>query len=166
MGRAVLQLFAEFYGLEGLPAWDEVNQLSDYHPLDLRGGTQKIFINREVYIRRIQLSAETFLLDADERGKESQREVYCHAVGLGLGVWQIHPVQNALFLEAWVRALKNRQLTKVTDLDFSWVSPRPVEVPDLVDGSLLAGSNVMIHFSRRYVGNEYWDGMLSASGDP
>ena len=44
--RAVLQLFAEFYKLEGLPAWDEVNQLSNYHPLDLRGGTQKIFINR------------------------------------------------------------------------------------------------------------------------
>ena len=32
-------------------------------------------LHREVYIRRIQLSAETFLLDADERGKESQRYV-------------------------------------------------------------------------------------------
>ena len=28
---------------------------------------------REVYIRRIQLSAETFLLEAEGRGKESQR---------------------------------------------------------------------------------------------
>ena len=32
-------------------------------------------LHREVYIRRIQLSAETFLLEADERGKESQRYV-------------------------------------------------------------------------------------------
>ena len=32
-------------------------------------------LHREVYIRRIQLSAETFLLEADERGNESQRYV-------------------------------------------------------------------------------------------
>ena len=32
-------------------------------------------LHREVYIRRIQLSAETFLLEADERGKEFQRYV-------------------------------------------------------------------------------------------
>ena len=32
-----------------------------------------IFFVREVYIRRIQLSAETFLLEAEARGKEAQR---------------------------------------------------------------------------------------------
>ena len=127
------------------------------------------------------------------------RDVYCHVVGLGLGVWQvsllltlhtltgrssfmksqlcahtcslqIHPAQNALFLEAWARALRNLQLTKVckkfensfafiasfliqkvTDLDFSWVSPCPDEVPDLAKGSQAPGSNVTINFSRRSV---------------
>ena len=32
-----------------------------------------ICLVREVYIRRIQLSAETFLLEAEARGKEAQR---------------------------------------------------------------------------------------------
>lgn len=44
--RAVLKLFAEFYGLDGLPAWDEVGQLDGYQRLELRGGTERIFINR------------------------------------------------------------------------------------------------------------------------
>ena len=44
--RAVLKLFAEFYGLDGLPAWDEVAQLDGYHQLDLGGGTERIYINR------------------------------------------------------------------------------------------------------------------------
>ena len=32
-----------------------------------------ICLVREVYIRRIQLSAETFLLEAEARGNEAQR---------------------------------------------------------------------------------------------
>lgn len=145
----------------------------------------------EVYIKRIQLSAETFLLEADARGEEASREVYCHAVGLGLGVWQVHPIQNALFLEAWSRALTNLTLSNVKVLDFSWISPKPSEVAGLVSGTKFPGSEVTIAFSRRdpfaplkrehrsklvvamfawdgnsYVGNEYWDGLLSASGDP
>ena len=32
-----------------------------------------IWLVREVYIRRIQLSAETFLLEAEARGREAQR---------------------------------------------------------------------------------------------
>ena len=44
--KSVLKLFAEFYGLEGLPAWDEVAQLDGYHQLDLRGGSERIYMNR------------------------------------------------------------------------------------------------------------------------
>ena len=83
---------------------------------------------------------------------------------------QIHQDQNALFLEAWARALKNLQLAKVsqkekdedigsllpkvTDLDFSWVSPCPDEVPDLVKGTKAPGSNVTINFSKRSLTND------------
>ena len=96
------------------------------------------------------------------------REVYCHAVGLGLGVWQVHPIQNALFLEAWSRALTNLTLRnvcldlyhnqriiylnikpQVKVLDFSWISPKPSEVAGLVSGTKFPGSEVTIAFSRR-----------------
>ena len=44
--KAVLKLFAQFYRLDGLPVWDEVAQQDGYHQLDLRGGTERIYINR------------------------------------------------------------------------------------------------------------------------
>ena len=45
---AVLQLFAEFYGLEWLPTWEEVRENPGGHEcLDLRGGSKKIYMNRQ-----------------------------------------------------------------------------------------------------------------------
>ena len=67
---AVLRLFAEFYGLSHLPSWDEAEETPELCPLELR---DKVFLQKEVYIRRIQLSAETFLIEAESRGKEADR---------------------------------------------------------------------------------------------
>ena len=47
---------------------------------------------------RIEISAETFLIEAEHRGLQEDREVYCHVVGLGLGVWRISNQQNKYFL--------------------------------------------------------------------
>jgi len=42
---------------------------------------------------RLRMAIETFLLEADERARQSGRLAYVHAVGLGLGVWMIHDAQ-------------------------------------------------------------------------
>lgn len=190
--RELLQLFAEFYNLSHLPTWEEVEtgRTEEHVKVTITGSMEQVYFNTEVYIQRIQLTAETFLLEAESRGCEEDREVYCHVVGLGLGVWQVNQLQQALYLKAWVRALRNLSLQKVKDINFSWVASRQ-EVPQLTNNNNFEETQVKIHFSRRdpfaklpkndqhklvvamfawdgnsYIGNEYWNGMLSASGDP
>ena len=75
--RAVLRLFAEFYGLSHLPSWEEAEETPELCPLELR---DKVFLQREVYTRRIQLSAETFLIEAESRGKNADRYARVHTV--------------------------------------------------------------------------------------
>ena len=146
--------------------------------------------DKEVYTSRIQVSAETFLIEANSRGKIEGRDIYCHVVGLGLGVWQVSRVQNKYFLRAWVRALAASKFDHIKDIDFSWIA-KSEEVTELQDKSKFGDTDITIHFSRRnpfdplpgedksklvvamfawdgncYIGNEYWSGNLSASGDP
>ena len=49
--------------------------------------------NTITYQKRIAISAETFLLEANERGKSKNTDVHVIIVGLGLGVWQVSSAQ-------------------------------------------------------------------------
>ena len=49
--------------------------------------------NAPIYRERITISAETYLLEANQRGKSKHLNVHVVVVGLGLGVWEIDPQQ-------------------------------------------------------------------------
>ena len=90
-------VFAKFYGRgQGLPLYSEVTHNPQRYVET--GPSSGLFLDKEIYTRRMQISAETFLVEADHRGVQETRDVYCHVVGLGLGVWRISSEQNQLFL--------------------------------------------------------------------
>ncbi|KAI8852769.1 hypothetical protein BC829DRAFT_360420 [Chytridium lagenaria] len=154
--------------------------------------------NVDAYKRRIALTATTLLLEANARAVDvstPDRSVvaYIHVVGLGLGVWQIAPIQPYLYVEAFAEPLKTHPLSHVGVVDFSWIDVD--SCGGVKHGETFKGleSDIGIRFSKRdpadvleeppkdktwllvatyawdsnsYPGNEYWCGLLTASGDP
>ena len=105
-------------------------------------------LNEEKYKERMKISFETFLIEADERGKTIDKKVYCHVVGLGLGVWQHGDGehQTKLYLEAFKETLellyRSGRLQNIGVVDFSWIG-------ELISFTDINISSITIKFSRR-----------------
>eukprot|EP01124_Arcella_intermedia_P029640 TRINITY_DN631_c0_g1_i1.p1 TRINITY_DN631_c0_g1~~TRINITY_DN631_c0_g1_i1.p1 ORF type:complete len:692 (+),score=142.09 TRINITY_DN631_c0_g1_i1:64-2139(+) len=149
------------------------------------------FFNIPVYKKRIRISIETFLLEANARGAEYAKKVYVHVVGLGLGVWEYCSNQGKWMIEVYHEVIQDNPLPNISHIDFSWFSVSERKCGPAASGEILAtenGNRIRIHFSKRdpadkldddlllvasyawdgnsFPGNEYWDGALAASGDP
>ena len=91
-------VFANFYGLEAFPTRCDKNLdylLAEKKVLDIGS---KILFNADVYKKRIRCSAETFLIEANHRGKKIGKRVHVLIVGLGLGVWKITHLQVSIYV--------------------------------------------------------------------
>lgn len=155
---------------------------------------KNIYLDTHVYKKRLKMSIEPFILHANALGLKENKKVYCHAVGLGLGVWQLdQELQTTLMLEVYEQIFKENTLEAISDIDFSWFSKKFNSLGSIKNNQQFTdnGNTITIHFSERnpadpltgknagkllvamyawdgnsYPGNEYWDGALSASGDP
>ncbi|KAK6860603.1 hypothetical protein PG995_004239 [Apiospora arundinis] len=158
---------------------------------DLYTGPAKDFDTR-VYQARMSITFDILLREAADRARSAGRKAYVYVVGLGLGVWQFDSVQPRLYVEAFQRtlaALPRDELRHLGTIEFAWI-----DVPGELQRSLrswTAPLGIDILLSRRnpadklsaekegqllvlsyawdgnsFPGNEYWGGMLEASGDP
>ncbi|KAJ1549315.1 hypothetical protein HK405_005660 [Cladochytrium tenue] len=135
--------------------------------LPLPGFWNEAYLNIAAYHARIRITAETLLMEASDRAAEAAATagtaapppVYVHVVGLGLGVWQVHHDQPALYVRAFGDAIlslaRNGRIPHVAVVDFSWV-PGPTECAGAahgqrvrVDGGSGGGFGPEIRFSRR-----------------
>jgi len=188
-GKHLISLWSKLYGTH-FPTFEQAQA-------DKTGRYVLISNNRYfdtlVYKKRMKLVLEPFLVDANERGKKNNKKVYCHAVGLGLGVWQVYDHQSKYMLEAYADIIRSRNLSWISDIDFSWFPANYQSCGGVGDlGNFKTKTNnITIHFSQRnpadrlagvnvgkllvamyawdgnaYPGNEYWQKMWSASGDP
>lgn len=163
-----------------LPTWDQADG-DLFIPV-----SSKIKLNTKIYKARIRMSAEILIAEAAHQAAKAGLMAYIHVVGLGLGLWQVCQLQDQLFVESWGDALASMDTTHIGHVDFSWIKVSSCHGAG--DGDLFPGTNVTLHFSQRALhapvpsgtllvdsfawdgnalpGNEYWKGMLSASGDP
>ena len=92
------QVFAAFYGIPFFPTYDKCQGLIEFGSGFQGEGRQ--YFNANVYRKRIQIAAETFLIEANNRGQQTGKNVHVFIVGLGLGVWKCttHQVAKLILL--------------------------------------------------------------------
>ena len=184
--KGLLGLWSKLYG-EKFPTFSQAQADRSGKYVLLNNG---FYFNTSVYKKRIRLVLEPFLVEAHNRALLQNKKAYVHTVGLGLGVWQIDKRQKEYMLDVYAQIMKENDLSYISDIDFSWFG----QVAERSKGELAqAGvrNGITIHFSQRnpadkltgenfgkllvacyawdgnaYPGNEYWAGMLTASGDP
>lgn len=187
--NAMLNMWADFYH-DTFATFDEAAADKTGRYIQLNPTT---YFDAVIYKKRMRMVIEPFLVDANDRGVQDNQKVYCHVVGLGLGVWQQSPVQGKLMLEVYAEIIASRSLPAIADIDFSWFPAAYTTCGGVGDRGVITthGNSITIHFSKRnpsdrlvgvdakkllvamyawdgnaYPGNEYWAGMLTASGDP
>ena len=89
-------IFARFYEIDAFPAKSDENIKELITQKKVLEIGDRIMFNAEIYQKRIRYTAETFLIEANHRGKMWNRNVRAFIVGLGLGVWRLTALQVLL----------------------------------------------------------------------
>lgn len=145
----------------------------------------------DMYKSRIRITVDILLKEANARAKEVSQSTYVVIVGLGLGVWKVDKNQDCYFVESFTEAIEelSDELDSIGTLDFSWVIASEATQREVQAAAASIGAKAT--FTKRnpaakltgdaadqllvisyawdgnaFPGNEYWDGSLSASGDP
>lgn len=153
---------------------------------------ESVSFDVEMYKARMSITAETLLLEADLRAREtgSGRKARVYVVGLGLGVWQHHPKQVEWYINTFAFLLAALDLRNIGTVEFAYISRVPSTTQDHITETA-AKKGIRVLFSQRnpaakfrteetgevlvlsyawdgnaFPGNEYWFGSLCGSGDP
>jgi len=191
--NTLLSYWAQLYGINYFRTFEQAVQDTSNRFLKINN-IDNILLDKIIYKKRLELVLFPFLVDANRRGKISNKKAYCHVVGLGTGVWALDKnAQEQLMLEVYEKLLNTYHFSYIADINFSWFEKPISHNTTLYDGALITQANnkIKIHFSKRdpaekliaedenkllvamyawdgnaYPGNEYWMQNLSGSGDP
>lgn len=147
------------------------------------------YLDKTVYAVRMRRVIEPFLLKASEAGvSHGAAGAHVRVKGLGLGVWQLDPIQEEIMMDVYADVLRSRNLAGISVLEFAWF-PSAKLVAGVGDKQSFPGSgnhSVEIRFTEcgfaapvgerlliamyawdgnSYPGNEWWSGRLGSTDD-
>lgn len=65
----------------------------------------KSIFDNHLYYKRLAISIDTLLVEANHRAVEKGTTAYVHVVGLGLGVWKISNHQEEVYMDAFAKRI-------------------------------------------------------------
>ena len=159
--QAMLNIWAEFYSMpeSSFPTYAEVKRLEttvptstfnkQYIPFTLPYSNEEVYFNVYVYKQRMRIVIESFLFEANNRGKTHNKQVYIRAVGLGLGVWAINKdIQTTLLLQVYNDILNQHNFPHISDLEFLYfTNDITIQNEWLGIVSQVAREDIHIHFT-------------------
>jgi len=189
--RPIFSLYESFYSKPWFPTFDEVqkhfrNQGTAQTRYRQRGD---MYLDTRMWRRRIRVSLELFLFECDHRAKVAGKQAFCHLIGLGAGVWSFDKeFQNREMVEVVKSIVKEMDLGNIQVIYFGHFTgiqngeqsvhgKKQNEIKFLFGernpASKLQGEYKQCLLTASFAwdgasfpGNEYWEGALSASGDP
>jgi len=130
----IMDAWAKYYGVSHFPTYTEAvsSPPEEYIQVGGAGGGRGggLLLNLKVYKRRCSLSAQTYLLEANDRaarssssssGSSSKRMAHVKVVGLGLGVWAVCEEQREVMVGAYREVVGSSSLPYVADIDFQYM---------------------------------------------
>jgi hypothetical protein len=166
-----LDIMAKLFGLEYFPTFDEVKQLRAdqkndgiqkkylrIEKKDIVGDFEKkmylqineeneIFFDVELYKKHLESIIEPLLEGANNEGKQVGKKVFCHTIGLGLGVWKITEEQEQFMLDAYQNALNKFDLSHIEELHFGGFSAKCAEKWSNFASTLESNKDIKFSFS-------------------
>nr|CAD7578247.1 unnamed protein product [Timema californicum] len=196
------KVWSDFYGITPhLPTYKELSQkIESLSAADqaryLKLPRHKGIFDNDIFKKRLSVSIDTLLLEAEHRAAERNTTAYIHVIGIGLGVWKCSKHQEEMFLEAFADCLARLQpgLSHVSDINFAWFdektcggtshgktfrtrdseghirmffSKRPPH--ERLSDPRDAGKLLVVSYAwdgNALPGNEFWVKKLASSGDP
>lgn len=102
----IASLFSGFYGK---PNWTYTNFIASgkaKNSAQYVKGFGNDYFDNITYSKRITISIDTLLFEANHRAKEIGTSGYVYVVGIGLGVWQYSNHQKKIFLDTFVNRIQ------------------------------------------------------------
>lgn len=129
---SLLRLWANFYEEENgvFPIFSDVRQLEQsksemfhkkYSKVSIDYGYKEVYFDKDIYRKRMRMTVEPFLLDANDRARREGKKAHCFAVGLGLGVWKVCEDQMWILVDVYSDILNEIELPYIGEINFRYI---------------------------------------------
>lgn len=163
--------------------WRDFYDLTD--DLSMYKSNQPVALYLPAYKLRVRRVLEPVILHGNAIGLSKGKKVVLRLVGLGLGVWAIDKeAQTKAFCEVVKEVIKANNLRSVSIVEMQWIAENlgSESIKDRLNHTIklsytkgnpadpVADDHIFVSTyawdGNAFPGNEYWAGLLTASGDP